>query len=403
MRRGRIIQGYAGASPTDRDPAANRRPSEGSGDEENRQPAPQQKRSPAKEESARPPMVTGRGRAGRLLSQMASLRVSQPATSSSSPLQQQQQHAGTNLGGDAASTSSESNEPVANRSRRGSDASSSSVLSAQFTKPAENARTILPKVKSEGGRPVELSLNFMTFETKQGTKIEEYHVDFMPQIESIRLRYMILRTEQAKDIIGQTMHWTGTNLYLPMKLKDKVTIFEAKHPATEQMTRVKLTYIKTPPDSELMPFYNSLMHKVMNKLKYVIINRHHYSPLHRIAIDQHKLEVWPGWITSIQRLDGGIKLAVDASFRVLRLETVRDIMMEVRTRARGNLKEAFEMELVGTIIMTRYNNRPYRIDEIDLTKKPSDSFLQRSTNTMITYAEYMERPDQGFESANNSA
>lgn len=249
----------------------------------------------------------------------------------------------------------------------------------------------LPKDPSSAGAPVKLSLNYMTFETSEGSSIEEYHVDFTPNIESIRLRYMILRSECAISHIGNVMHWTGTNLYLPVRLPDRVTEFQAQHPINQETVLVRLTFIKTPPDSELMPFYNSLMHKAMNRLRFVIINRQHYSPIHKISIEQYKIEVWPGWITAIQRLDGGIKLSVDASFRVLRLETVRDILMEVKNRCQGsNIKEAFETELIGSIVMTRYNNRAYRIDGIDISKKPSDTFtMTRDGGREVTYVDYM--------------
>ena len=274
-------------------------------------------------------------------------------------------------------------------SRRDSSGSRSSILSEQFKPPPPVVRSALPKGPSNAGAQITLGLNYMTFRTESGIAIQEYHVEFKPDIESIRLRYKLLRSEEAEEKIGSVIHWTGTNLYLPTKLPDKHTIFETRHPVTEQPVKVRLTFVKTPPDDELLPFYNSLMHKVMNRLQYVIINRQHYSPLHKIEIQQHRLEVWPGWLTSIQRLDGGIKLTVDATFRVLRLQTVLDLMTEIKNRNRGTrLKELLETELIGTIIMTRYNNRSYRIDEIDMTRKASDTFTM-SNGEEISYADYI--------------
>lgn len=363
MRRGRILQTLSAASQSDRD----------QNDTQDSRVEPTQSRPEASTAQVRP------GRGGRLLSQLAALNI-QP-DSGDEPARPPSRQA-------SSETSSNGHAPLA---RSGSDLSRSSVISQQFaTIEQVSHKAKLPKQPTQGGEPIKLSLNYMTFETTKNTPIQEYHVDFAPNIESIRLRYNILRSEEAKAKIGSVIHWTGTNLYLPIKLPTNVTKFETNHPVTNSPVAVKLTFIKTPPDSELMPFYNSLMHKVMNKLRFVIINRQHYSPMHKIIIEQHRLEVWPGWVTSIQRLDGGIKLAVDASFRVLRLETVRDIMMEIKNRARGNLKEAFEQELVGAIIMTRYNNRAYRIDGIDLTKKPSDTFvLTKSDNRQVSYIEYM--------------
>ena len=65
-------------------------------------------------------------------------------------------------------------------------------------------------------------------------------------------------------------------------------------------------------------------------------------------------------------------------------------MVEVKNRQTGRLKEALEQELVGTIVMTRYNNRSYRIDEIDLTKNPTHTFT-KSDGTVISYIDYMRQ------------
>lgn len=354
------------------------------------------------------------GRGGRILSRLASQRAAATSASSSSEPQtritpssqqgvstvsgdQQPQATSTTTAAsrqrsDSNSSSSSSSAHQPRRlSRQDSDVqSSSSVLSTQFA-PVErtNYKATLPKEPSTQGAQCVLSLNYMTFNTTTGTIVEEYHVDFQPNIESIRLRYSLLRTQEARNVIGDVCHWTGTNLYLPKKLRDRETTFQTNHPITNEPVRIRLVYVKAPPDDELLPFYNSLMHKVMNRLEFVVINRQHYAPLHKIRISEFNLELWPGWITAIQRLDGGIKLSIDASFRVLRLETVRDIMLAVKARRPTNLKEVLEQELVGTIVMTNYNKKAYRVDGIDINKRPSHTFISTRDNKEISFVDYM--------------
>lgn len=54
-------------------------------------------------------------------------------------------------------------------------------------------------------------------------------------------------------------------------------------------------------------------------------------------------------------------------------------------------KEHFQDEcsklLVGSIVITRYNNRTYRIDDVDWNKTPKDSFVM-SDGKEITFLEY---------------
>ena len=52
-----------------------------------------------------------------------------------------------------------------------------------------------------------------------------------------------------------------------------------------------------------------------------------------------------------------------------------------------NFHKAVEKCLLGSIVITRYNNKTYRIDEIDWTKTPSDEFEGRD-GVKTSYQKY---------------
>lgn len=52
-----------------------------------------------------------------------------------------------------------------------------------------------------------------------------------------------------------------------------------------------------------------------------------------------------------------------------------------------NWKEQATQKLLGQIILTRYNNRTYRIDGIDWKKSPKSTFLKRSGEE-VSYDQY---------------
>ncbi|TSU24211.1 Piwi-like protein 2 [Bagarius yarrelli] len=89
------------------------------------------------------------------------------------------------------------------------------------------------------------------------------------------------------------------------------------------------------------------------------------------------LQVWPGYSTSIKHTDGGLYLVVDISHKVLRNDSVLDIIFQ----------DECTKELIGSIVITRYNNRTYRIDDIEWVKSPKDSFSMAdgSDTTFIEY------------------
>ena len=63
--------------------------------------------------------------------------------------------------------------------------------------------------------------------------------------------------------------------------------------------------------------------------------------------------------------EGGLQLQVDVAHRVLRTETVRDIFVNLQKRSAGSFQNEAEKALLGATVITRYNNKSYKIDGIE--------------------------------------
>ena len=70
--------------------------------------------------------------------------------------------------------------------------------------------------------------------------------------------------------------------------------------------------------------------------------------------------------------------------RFIRTDTVYDQIQEIHKRVGGgpNFHRNVEKALLGAIVITRYNNQTYRVDEIDWEKTPSDEFDGRNGQKM---------------------
>ena len=73
-------------------------------------------------------------------------------------------------------------------------------------------------------------------------------------------------------------------------------------------------------------FFNTLLKRVCKNLNLIHIGKHDFNPNSSLTIPNHNLKVWPGYITAINEYEGGLKLNLDATHRVLRQETVREFM-----------------------------------------------------------------------------
>ena len=115
-------------------------------------------------------------------------------------------------------------------------------------------------------------------------------------------------------------------------------------------------------------------------------------PKAAVTLGQYKLELWPGYVTSIRQHESQILLCCEVSHKILRTDTVLDQIEEVHKRSggAGNFHASVEKALLGAIVITRYNNKTYRIDEIAWDKHPTDEFEGRNGEKMSYLKYYTE-------------
>lgn len=67
----------------------------------------------------------------------------------------------------------------------------------------------------------------------------------------------------------------------------------------------------------------------------------------------------------------------------MRTDTVYDLMDEIRRSNPRDFETVFRQKVLGMTVLTDYNNKTYRIDDIDFTITPSTTFSQKGTDVSI--------------------
>lgn len=75
----------------------------------------------------------------------------------------------------------------------------------------------------------------------------------------------------------------------------------------------------------------------------------------------------------------------------MRLETVYDILKELKDKG-GSWQDAFKKEMIGSTVLTAYNNATYRINDVTFEMTPMDTFKRGDKD--VTYKEYYEEKYQ---------
>ncbi|XP_024940997.1 piwi-like protein Ago3 isoform X2 [Cephus cinctus] len=238
--------------------------------------------------------------------------------------------------------------------------------------------------QGEAGTVIEMTANHINLVQEPDRGLFQYEVTFAPNIDSRPLRTKLLNQHLAE--LGGVKTFDGAILFVPKKLKQDRMIFSSLHPDGSTVI-LTLIYKKEQSVSENIQFYNILIGKIMYALKLVRIGRQNFNPRAAHAVPQHRLELWPGYVTAVNEYEGGLKLCLDATHRVMRTDTVRDLMKDTYNKSPHNFRDTVTVEVVGMTVLTRYNNRTYHIDDIDWNKSPKFEFESKD-NTKTSLIQY---------------
>ncbi|XP_054448603.1 piwi-like protein 4 [Pteronotus mesoamericanus] len=240
------------------------------------------------------------------------------------------------------------------------------------------------------GIPVKLVTNLFSLDLPQDWQLYQYHVTYMPDLESRSVRIALLYSH--RELSNRAKAFDGTILFLSQKLEEKVTELSSE---TRRGEAVKMTITLTqelPASSPVcIQVFSIIFKKILKKLSMYQIGRNFYKPSEPMEIPQHKLSLWPGFAISVSQFENKLLFSADVSYKILRNETVLEFMTGLcyQTGTAG-FTQMCEKQLLGLIVLTRYNNKTYRIDDIAWSVKPTD-FFQKRDGTEITYVDYYKQ------------
>jgi len=269
-----------------------------------------------------------------------------------------------------------------------SGVSGSSTASPEDISPDLSRMALKDPVKFQGdaGKSFNVTSNYLKIVAAPNTGVYEYDVRFAPNVDSRQDRFRLIR--QIESTIGTIRTFDGVKLFLPILLPDKSTTC----PIPGSDAKIIVNYKKKLDlvDREMIQQFNIIFKRIFNVLKFKMHNRNFYDPVSATAIKQHNLSIWPGYVTAVDQYEGGLLLQCDVSHRVLRTETVRDVLTMLRRKGGSDLKTAAEKELLGISVLTKYNNLSYKIDDINWDMNPESTFTNSKGETM-SFIDYYKK------------
>lgn len=221
---------------------------------------------------------------------------------------------------------------------------------------------------AEGGKVVKVLSNFFRVTTPTDCLFTNYHVEFEPVIDAAKLRRQMVYG--LKDVLfgGEAFIFDGMNNVKTLAPKQEGEIVHiVENPAVKDQ-KIKIT-IKSGQEipwgsPEMMRMFNTQMRRNLHHLKFVEMGRNFFDLATKQDLPDYKIQLLSGVLTAINQHDAGILMVVDTATKFIRSQTVLEALGEIRSRFKQEWLDAAKKELGGQIVMTRYNNKTYRIDDI---------------------------------------
>uniref|UniRef100_A0A1Q3F3E7 Putative translation initiation factor 2c eif-2c n=1 Tax=Culex tarsalis TaxID=7177 RepID=A0A1Q3F3E7_CULTA len=236
------------------------------------------------------------------------------------------------------------------------------------------------------GTPILLQANYFRVIRHEDERLFLYRVDFTPAVETRRAQNSIMYN--LKPQIGGYL-FDGTQLFTRNKLCDEEIQYETKYKANNEDYTIKLRRVGVVEGTNEAAFqvYNLMNRKAMGGLRLQLIGRNFFDPDAKVNLSQYKIDLYPGYITSIRQHEQDVLMCAELTHKVMRTDTCHDLFEKCMMNQRGNLQDNYKREVIGATVMTTYgSNKMYVVNDVDFSLSPESTFETR--NGPITFFQY---------------
>lgn len=269
-----------------------------------------------------------------------------------------------------------------NGQKRGTNRSDGTPWKLLKTRPETNNSKA-----GTSGTQVKLSANYFKMLRKPTFEFTQYHVDFEPVVDLDQVRKAFIG--QQREYLGGYLYDGANQMYLTHRLPQDLVEFQiTSREGKEYTLKIKYTGKIEMTEGAVMQVLNLILRRTMDGLNMQLVGRNMYDAGNKVKLDSFRIELWPGYITSIRQHEQDILVCAEVSHKVMRQETIYEILRNCRQDDQTNWQDNFKREIIGSVVLTDYNNHTYRVDDVDFSASPLSTFKQRGVD--VTYKDYYQ-------------
>ena len=247
--------------------------------------------------------------------------------------------------------------------------------------------------KGRNLKPVRLLANYVAIRTRENSLIHQcYRIDYEPPVENVQHMAELFRTASRQAFRSRPLFDGAHECRSRQQLAEPVTTVEvvSEFGGENQTFRVIFTHtgvITT--GSELLRSLNIELKSFFRCLGYFQPQPGlHVHPRQAIPIGQD-VRILAGFRTAATfNKENRMLMNFEGSHKLMQTRNVREILHALsQQQGIGNFQEAARVQLTGKLVITSYNDRAYRIEDVDFSMTPQSTFTLRD-GTETTFVNF---------------
>ncbi|KAL7051545.1 hypothetical protein ACKWTF_004499 [Chironomus riparius] len=255
-----------------------------------------------------------------------------------------------------------------------------------FDSPVTRPDNLVKKGETERkDEVVKLCANYFKVSSMNPVAMKMYSVDFEPPM--FNPKFCKILVNNLKDELGVHVFDDKNSIYLlnePSQSSFRTALRDGSEFTLRFTFRRKIEYN----EATYFQIMNLVIRKSLQDMNLELIGRNYFDPKASMTIHGAKLQIWPGFATAIRQFEKSLLLCCDFTHKVIREETVLSILKDCQQASRDDREYQMmaKKRIVGMTVISAYNNKNYRIDDIDFRKSPQDTFeINGKTKSFVEY------------------
>ncbi|KAG5678595.1 hypothetical protein PVAND_008256 [Polypedilum vanderplanki] len=248
---------------------------------------------------------------------------------------------------------------------------------------------------NQGDESVTLVTNYFEFNLRKFRSkiiVTMCFVDFNPMVANKWEKSYLIAQHKAR--LGTYVYDNSASIYLAQPLEKGDRISLESRGRNNQTYSIILTAKNniSPTDSMFLTVINLIIRQAMIACNFDLIGRNYFDPSTASNMEQYRLQIWDGFKTSVRQHEEKLLMCCDLAHKVIRNENIYTMIQDVinDTRRRGDYQKTVKQKLLGMVVLTNYNNKTYKVSDIDFEKNPLSTFTMkgRSKSYIDYYKEF---------------